>query len=111
LNIGNAIQSLVEETLGYLFEYANSISSFYLNISMDIYASGAAYYADSASCNGLYDYANIFAWVLEQPSYYEGPNSHPILSSTASISYYFREYSLIGSSFLQRWFHQHAVYQ
>jgi hypothetical protein len=84
LNIGDATQSFVEETLSYLFDYANSITGFYLYISMDIYASGAACYAGSQSCNGPYDYASIFGWVLTQPSYYKGPSGNPMISSTTS---------------------------
>ena len=52
LNIGDATQAFVGETLGYLFGYA-AYRDFKLYVSMDVYASGAACYAGSTSCNGL----------------------------------------------------------
>jgi hypothetical protein len=81
LNIGDATQPFVLETVTSLFNAANAVSGFYLYISMDVYASGAACYAGSASCNGPYDYKSIISYALAQPSYYKGPNGNPMISS------------------------------
>ncbi|KIN03443.1 glycoside hydrolase family 71 protein, partial [Oidiodendron maius Zn] len=51
---------------------------------MDVYASGAACYASGTSCNGPYDYSDIFGWVFDQPSYALGPNGNPFVSTFSS---------------------------
>jgi len=48
---------------------------------MDVYASGAACYAGGASCNGPFDYENIFSWVFDQTSYARGPDNNPLVAS------------------------------
>lgn len=84
LNIGDATQPYVDETLHDLFGYAEYVGGFWLYISMDVYASGAACYAGSTSCNGPYDYASIFDWTLASSAYYKGPNGFPMISTFSS---------------------------
>jgi len=86
LNVGDPTQSFVFSTLHNLFDAANQQGNFKLYISMDVYASGAACYSAKTSCNGPYDYASIFSWVLDQPSYYKAPNGQPMISSTVSLA-------------------------
>ena len=95
LNIGDPTQAFVDTTLHDLFgyaEYVNSISDkpFYLYLSLDVYASGAACYAGSTSCNGPWDYTNVLQWTLGSPAYYTGdntPNGFPMISTFSSGGY------------------------
>lgn len=83
LNVGDATLSWVTTSLQNLFNAANA-NGFKLFISMDVYASGAACYASGTSCNGPYDYSDIFGWVFDQPSYALGPNGNPFVSTFSS---------------------------
>ena len=59
LNIGDASQSFVSDTLSYMFSHAESVG-FKLYVSMDVYASGDACYKGSkASCNGEIGRAHV----------------------------------------------------
>ncbi|KAL2047720.1 hypothetical protein N7G274_000762 [Stereocaulon virgatum] len=80
LNIGDATQSFVATTVEYLFGAAAG-TNFKLFISMDLSASGAACAASSTSCNGPYDYYNIFKQYLGNSAYYAGPNGQPMIST------------------------------
>lgn len=81
LNIGDATQPFVMNSVTYLYEAANSIGDFSLFISMDVYASGAACYASGTSCKGPEDYATVLNYALAQPSYLMGPTGNPFISS------------------------------
>ena len=96
LNVGDATLPWVTTSLQNLFNAAND-HDFRLFISMDVYASGAACYASGTSCNGPYDYADIFGWVFDQPAYALGPNGNPFVSST-----YTKDLYLIPSLILER---------
>lgn len=85
LNVGDATLPWVQDSLHNLFDAALSVQengkNFNVFISMDVYASGAACYAGGASCNGPYDYADIFSWAFDSPAYELGPSGVPLVSS------------------------------
>jgi hypothetical protein len=61
LNVGDSTLSWVQTSLQNLFAAAEIVDTgFTLFISMDVYASGAACFAGSASCNGPYDGYDCF---------------------------------------------------
>lgn len=80
LNIGDSTQSFVNTTLGYLFNFAAG-KSFKLFISMDLSAATAACTSLKTSCNGPYDYYDIFSYYLGNTAYYVGPNGDPVIST------------------------------
>jgi len=92
LNVGDATQGFVENTLQALFTAADDLVAsgvnFKLYISMDVYASGGSCFSIHTSCNGPFDYASIFSWALDRPSYYHAPNGNPMISSMFLVENY-----------------------
>ncbi|PYI22706.1 hypothetical protein BO99DRAFT_429649 [Aspergillus violaceofuscus CBS 115571] len=78
LNIGDATQDFVSDTLSYMFPYAESVG-FKLYVSMDVYASGDACYKRKTSCNGPFDYQ----WVWDR---YKGSSAYCQIDGKALIS-------------------------
>ncbi|PYI11000.1 hypothetical protein BO78DRAFT_304565 [Aspergillus sclerotiicarbonarius CBS 121057] len=70
LNIGDATQSFVSDTLSYMFPYAESVG-FKLYVSMDVYASGDACYKKKTSCKGPFDYQWIWDGYKGSSAYYQ----------------------------------------
>ena len=86
MNVGDSTLPWVQTSLQNLFAAAEIVDTgFTLFISMDVYASGAACYAGGSSCNGPYDYADIFRWAFDSPSYALGPTGNPFVASMNPI--------------------------
>jgi hypothetical protein len=98
INIGDATLDWVLPVVTSLYNeantYVNNGEEFYIYLSMDVYASGAACYAGGASCNGPFDYAKVLDYALAQPSYAKAPNSNPVITSKNSILIYVYNFML-----------------
>ncbi|GME35786.1 glycoside hydrolase family 71 protein [Neofusicoccum parvum] len=75
LNIGDPSQDFVQQTLGYLFDYArDNYPEFKLFISIDLWAAGSAK-------KGLDDFDDILRDFMGHDAYYKGPNGYPFIST------------------------------
>ncbi|TAQ88748.1 hypothetical protein B7494_g2922 [Chlorociboria aeruginascens] len=84
LAIGDPSQAFVDESLGYLFGYAN-YRGFHLYFTLDVFAAGNACSAGmTGACGGPSAYQTILQNYLGQASYYWGPNDFPLISTHSS---------------------------
>lgn len=83
INIGDPTPSWISSALDTLFGYAES-RGFKLQISLDMYASGASCAAGGASCNGAYDYTPLLKGKLGSSAYCLGPNGLAFITTFSS---------------------------